>query len=326
MYPQHFGFSRPLFQDAIPMDEAVFRTAAMDQIATDLAAALTRKDSVAILSGASGTGKTTLASEALKEISTQLAFTCISLSPLTADELLEQLLNDFGFDPHKKSRVERLQLWRQFLSEMAATSTRVCLLIENAEHIDLEILRSLHDLTVADVATSPGANVILTTQLSPGALISNGDIPSFNQRVRLRCRVEPLSLAETADYLEFKCRYGEVKLEQIFAADVADCLHAYSNGILRVIDNLLESTLIFAAAKGIAKISAESMVRIAEEQIGLARPEPIPNTTRDAEESSFPDAEAIPTLTDLVVIEDSANESQSLELLADQLLREAVSR
>ena len=305
MYGQHFGFARPLFSDGMTQDEAVFRTAATQQLATDLEVALTRKDSVAILAGLSGTGKTTIASDAIKGIGTRLAFACISQPPLTAHELLEQLLTDFGFEPYKKSRVERLQQWRQFMSEMTATDTRVCLLIENAEQLDGEVLRALHNLTAADAAHSPGANVVMTTIAPPDSLLTAPELQAFRQRVRLRRSIEPLSQAEIEDYLEFKCQFANADSARIFDARVASVLHDYSAGILRVIDSLLETSLISAAANNETMVTAERLARVAEEQFGMTNMVPadvdaLLDTSPTNPTAAEPDVGDIPTLTDYV--------------------------
>jgi general secretion pathway protein A len=232
MYQRHFGLSRPLFADGVAQDEFVFRSAAAERTAHDLTAALSRSDAVAILSGASGTGKTTLATDALKSVGTRLAFSCISQPPLTAHELLEQLLTDFGFEPFRMGRVERLQLWRQFLSEMTATDSRVCLLVESAESVSREVLLALHGLTAADAALSRGANVILTTTQRPETLLTTPEMLAFNQRVCLRRRIEPLTETEVLDYLHFRFRQAGADPEQILSTEGASLLHEYSGGCL----------------------------------------------------------------------------------------------
>jgi len=325
MYVQHFGFSRPLFSDGMAHDDAVFRTSAIDQLVQDLDTALTRRDSVAILSGVSGTGKTTIASDALKNISTRLAFSCISHPPLTAHELLEQLLTDFGFEPYQKSRVERLQLWRQFLSEMAATDTRVCLLVENAEDLSPEVVQCLHSLTAADAALSPGANVLMTTTVAPERLLTTEDMLAFNQRVRLRARIGALTEDETRDYLSFKCRCAGADSDVVFGSDMAPLLFEFSGGIVRVIDNLLESALISAAAANEEKITAERMIQTAEQQFGISRlqPEEVDNLLDAApvldealaiSEESAAIIDEIPTLTDFVSV---PADSGAVEILAE---------
>jgi general secretion pathway protein A len=308
-YEQHFGFTRPLFRNGIASGDAVFRSEAAQKLRTDLAVAFTRTDSVAIISGPSGTGKSTLATDALKDIDTRLAFSSVSHTPLTPTELLEQLLADFGFDAHQKSRVELLQLWQQFLSEMVATETRVCLLIENADELTPEVLQFLHRLTSADAELSPGANVILTTAQLPECILTTQDLLAFNQRVRLRRRIEALSEAETRDYLTFKCSLAEVRSDETFGSGLAATLHGLSGGIIRVMNNLLESSLITAASNREPILTSERLISVASEQFGLG--ELAPAAVNELLAESVPEkrasgkaTDAIPTLTDFVTLAD----------------------
>lgn len=313
MYVQHFGFSRAPFSDGMAQDDAVFRTRDVEDLDHALRIAFSRKDTVAILSGMSGTGKTTLAADTLKNINTRLAFACISHPPQTANELLELLLTEFGFEPCKKSRVERLQIWRQFLSEMAATDTRVCLLVESADEWPVEFLQSLHSLTAADAAMTPGANIVLTTTHPPERLLTTDQMLGFNQRVRLRHRIAPLSAEETAAYLDFKCEYGEADPDEIFSPGFASKLYELSGGIIRVIDNLVESTLLDAAAAGQRQVTAGDLVQTAERQFGIIQlapaevdellesiPEASPELPAEDQTASASFADDIPTLTDFV--------------------------
>ncbi len=313
MYVQHFGFSSPLFSDGMPQDDAVFHAAAVKKLVQDLEIALTRRDSVAILAGVSGTGKTTIAADALKNISTRLAFSCISHPPLTANELLEQLLTDFGFEPYKMSRVERLQIWRQFLSEMAATDTRVCLLVENAECLSSEVVQFLHNLTCADAALSPGANVVLTTIEAPESLLATQEALALNQRVRLRCRIDPLTEDETRDYLAFKCRGAGSDGDAIFASDLAPLFFELSGGIVRVIDNLLESALISAAGANEDQLTAERILQVANQQFGISRlaPEELDNLLKQAPEGTD-EAEEISAEAEEIAADAAADEIPTL--------------
>jgi general secretion pathway protein A len=344
MYEEHFGFSGPLFGDGLAQDEAVFMSGPHARLAKDLEIALSRRDAAAALSGQSGTGKSTLAGHALRGMSTRLAFRCISHAPLTAHELLEQLLCDFGFEPYRLSRVERLQTWRQFLSEMTATDTRVCLLIENAESLDVDVLKALHGLTVADATQNPGANVVLTTTQSIDDLLAPPMLQPLRQRVRLRRDLAPLGSRETRDYLTFKAaRAGSAT--EFFDEEVGATIHALTGGIVRVIDNLLESSLMLAAAKGEPRLTGKLVRAVAAEHFGieqaasastverlLAETAPASNEREPSDETRAttaphadaavdaapdPDRAEIPTLTDSVPALDEAKEpadSGELEL------------
>jgi type II secretory pathway predicted ATPase ExeA len=298
MYEQHFGFSRPVFADGLAQDDAVFRTDATGALGRDLEVALKRRDAVAVLTGPSGCGKTTIAADALKGISTRLAFTCLSQPPLTPHELLEQLLTDFGFEPYKRSRVERLQLWRQFLSEMTATDTRVCLLVENAAQFDPDVQTSLQTLTAADAALSPGANIILTTTRPAETVFVGPRMHAFSQRIRLRRAIAPLCAAEIEAFLDFKCALGEVPRATVFADDLAPVLQELSGGIIRIIDNLLETALTAAAANGAKTVTAAQVEEIAEQHYGMTLL--APTAVDELLEQAQDDDLDIPTLTDYV--------------------------
>ena len=312
-YELHFGLTESIFPDGLAQGDGVFKRGAIDELADDLANALSRKDSVAILSGVSGTGKSTLATDALKALDTRLAFSCIGHTPLTSQELLEQLLIDFGLETHDKSHVERLQEWRLFIAEMSATDTRVCLLVENAEELATDILVFLHRLTAADASSSPGVNVILTTAQAPERLLADEAMLALNQRVRLRRKIEPLSAEETRGYLDFKFDQAGVAIGAICDTDLAPRLFQLSNGIIRVINNLLECALVAAAAANETKLSIARLNHVARDQFGIS--ELAPTEIDHLLEAS---AERIPTLTDFVDVEAEFAAAEQIVLSSTQ--------
>jgi type II secretory pathway predicted ATPase ExeA len=201
MYQEHFGLKKDLFEDGIAQDIDVFLGAPQKLVVTNLGVALTLHDSVALLVGPAGVGKTTLAAYTLRAMATRLALGWLGSPPATSHELLEMLLTEFGFSPYKNSRVERLQMWRQFLNEMRATDTRVCVLVESAENFAAEVLAALESLTAADPNGCPGANIVVTCRTPVAALVAEPALASFKQRTRLRWTLEPLTRAELRDYL-----------------------------------------------------------------------------------------------------------------------------
>jgi type II secretory pathway predicted ATPase ExeA len=273
MYKEHFGLEKALFSDGIVRDSDVFFGPRQQLVAANLKIALSTRDSIAVLSGPEGVGKTTLASHAVRSATTRLALGWLGSAPLTPHELLEQLLTEFDLSPYKSSRVERLQNWRQFLAEMSITDTRVCVLVENAQDLEPEILRHLGALTSADPNGCPGANIVLTCPALPRELLDAPGLESIKQRIRLSCRLEPLNARDVDAYLHHRAELAGSSFERIFAPQAGAMLHRYSGGIIRVINNLCETALTVAATRREALLTPDLIMRVA---VGLLGMEPIP--------------------------------------------------
>ena len=158
MYHAHFGLERGLFGDGIATDAAVFRTAKHDLLIAHFKRALSSPSAGIVLRGPAGVGKTTLTAAALRASSTRLALAWLNGFPANAAELLELMLVELGISTLRTSRIERLQLWRQYLGEARATDTRLFIIAERTEDLSADVLHALDQLTAPDAGGNPGAN------------------------------------------------------------------------------------------------------------------------------------------------------------------------
>ena len=275
MYQEHFGLASNLFDDGIAQGTEVYLGPRQKLASANLLIALTLGDSVAIVTGAAGVGKTTIASQTLRSMGTRLAFGWLGSVPLTAHELLEMLLTEFGFSPYKSSRVERLQMWRQFLNEMSMTETRVCILVENAERYSVEVLQALESLTAADPNGCPGANVVLTCQTPLAELISTPALASLKQRTRLMCRLDPLTEAEMRAYLEQRVTAAGGRLDDLLAPDAIRSIQEFSRGVIRVANNLCETALVMAATRRERPLTGAIVNKVALGLFGMVSRDPL---------------------------------------------------
>jgi general secretion pathway protein A len=269
MYEAHFGLRKPLFQTGIVQESAVFLAARHQQLAASIKLALTTFDSAVVLTGAAGVGKTALMSTVLRTTSTKLALGWITVAPQNAAELLELLLVEFGFNAHRVGRVERMQMWRQFLNEMSATSSRVYVIAERAEDLGADVLRALDSLTAADPNGSLGANLVLLGQPALLEVLKASTLTSLCQRIRLRQRLEPLSLDELRAYLDHHAKAAGGTLDKLFARDALAALHEITNGVPRLANNVAETALTLAATRETPAVTAQLLREVAE-MFGIA--------------------------------------------------------
>jgi len=276
MYKQHFGLQRSLFEGGIAREEDVFLGPRQQLVIANLKMALTTPDSIVTITGALGVGKTTLASTALRMTTTRLALAWVGGTPLNSDELLELLLAEFEFTPYGMGRVERLRTWRQFMTELSVTDTRLCILVENAQDMAPDILGALESFTTADPNGCPGANVVLMGNSDLHQILETPALAQLKQRIRSRQRLDPLSLEDVEAYLRRRVTAAGGDYEAIFAPGTAAVLHCYSAGIPRVIGNICETTLALAAARKAPQVTPPMMMQVASKVYGLAPSGPLP--------------------------------------------------
>ena len=282
MYHAHFGLERGLFGDGIAADTAVFRTARHDRLIAHFKLALGSPSSAVALRGTAGVGKTTLASSALRMTSTRLALAWLGGTATNPAELLELILVELGVNTLRTTRMERVQLWRQFQAEVRATDSRLFLVVERTEDLSADVLHSLDQLTAPDAAGNPGANLVLLGNEGLDAHLAAPVLDSLRQRIRLRGVLEPFSEAELQDYLRHQAACAGGSYDRIFAPGTAAALYRYSRGVARLVNNLCESALDVAAVQQHEQVTAELVARTAVSLLGLPEPVPVPRTATTA--------------------------------------------
>ncbi len=272
MYHAHFGLERGLFDEGIAADAAVFRNSKHDRLIAHFKLALASASSSVVLHGPAGVGKTTLASVALRATSTRLALAWLNGLPTNAAELLEFILIELGIGTARTTRIERLQLWRQFQGEMRATDSRLFIVAERTEDLSSEVLHALDQLTAPDAVGNPGANLVLLGHAGIHEHLAAPVLDSLRQRIRLRAELEPFTEAELQDYLRHQAANAGGNYAQIFAPGTVAALYRYSNGVTRLVNTLCESALDIAAIQHQKQLSPELISRTAVSLLGLAEP------------------------------------------------------
>ncbi|HVY66687.1 MAG TPA: AAA family ATPase, partial [Gammaproteobacteria bacterium] len=269
MYEAHFGMRVRPFDGGIAQDLNVFRGGAQDAIIGKFKQALAAPDSVVVLTGSAGVGKTTLTSTALRATSTRLALAWLNAVPTNATELLELLLVELGVNAHRATRIERLQMWRQTLSELSATESRVFVIAERTEDLAPEVLRALDSLTAADANGFAGANVVLLGGPGLDPLLAQPAYDSLRQRIRLRQKIAPLAAAELDDYLRHRVASAGGDFDRVFAPGTTAAVQRYTGGIPRIANTLCDAALGIAAAESRPSLTPELIGRVAVELLGL---------------------------------------------------------
>lgn len=326
MYEQQFGFKKRLFP-AQATGGDVFVGPQTAKTMGGFRKALAAQDAVVTVSGPVGTGKTTLVHRALEGLGTKYKTIRVGRMEMKSSDVLESLLIVLGVKDRPSGTIQRFASLRRKLKEMQEAGVRVFIVIEDGLRTGAETLAELEALTAADAGDSDGASIIVMGDERLPQFMQDPEVAQLQQRVRQRHTISPLCIAELRGYLKHCFRLAGGDFEHVFDARSAELLHELSNGIPRIANNLVESTLVAAAGQGIDKIPATLVATVASDEYGLSAdnfdfsiPEPIvevapepapePQTVVDIapEPEPEPVVDVIPDPEPVVVFSDETEE------------------
>jgi type II secretory pathway predicted ATPase ExeA len=285
MYEDHFGLSKNPFQP-VAEGEAIYEGPEQAKVIADLKIALTARDSIAVLTGPVGVGKTTIVTKALEKMGSERMVARLGRTQVGSDELVDLLLAKFGIVREATRRFECLKTFNRILSEQAASGARVFIVIEDAERLGAELLEELEALTATDDGASAGANIILMGPQKLDKLLTAPALERVRQRIRLQQALDRFTAEQVGDYLRHRITAAGGDFDALFEEETALMVRRCSGGIPRVINGLCETALTVAAEMQLTEVTPQTIYDVAVEVFGMepgkAPPAPVAKPKQSA--------------------------------------------
>jgi type II secretory pathway predicted ATPase ExeA len=269
MYEEHFGLSKNPFQ-SIAEGDGVFEGSAQTKVIADLKIALTTRDSIAVITGPVGVGKTTIVQRAMEKMGSERLVAILGRTQVGSDELVDLLLAQFGVVREPTKRFECLKTFNRILNDRAEAGERVFIVIEDAERLGAELLEELEALTASDGGACAGANIILMGPQKLDKLITKPSLERVRQRIRLQQTLERFTAEECEAYLRHRIKAAGGDFDAMFEADASLMVRRCSGGIPRVINSLCETALTMAAENKVSQVSGKIVFKVAVEVFGMS--------------------------------------------------------
>jgi general secretion pathway protein A len=293
MYERFYGLHERPF-DLSPNPRFLCFTPQHREALAHLEYGLAGRPGVTVLVGEAGTGKTTLVRKALQASSDLSTIVHLTNPTLTRAEFFEYLANSFGFSAEAgRSKI-------QFLRELGEAldndmGPRLALVVDEAQSVPYELLEEIRLLTNAESATGRSIAVVLAGQPELGRRLDEARLRQLKQRVVLRCELTPLSLKDTATYIQARVRTAGGEATQLFTRDAVVAIHQHSNGIPRVISVICDNALVNGFAADQKPVGANTVHEVCKSlslPVSDAQPAPPPAPVRVAADPVADDVRA----------------------------------
>ena len=277
-----------------------------------------------VLTGEVGTGKTLLVRTALQLLQKSgIAFACVfnpSLSPL---EFIRYIAGDFGLPVAGKPKDEVILSLNAFLLERHRKKLTSLLVVDEAHHLSPELLEEVRLLTNLETAQQKLLQIILAGQPELDQKLDSFDLRQLKQRITLRCQLEPLSLEETAGYIQRRLHIAGVARDAtLFSVAAVAVVFRHSRGIPRLINTICENALLSGYARRVPVITPDLVEEVARDLrlAVVSSPERGNGSGRLAKEQEKD--ELLRAVKTLLELHDYLREIKTAETKADTALRQ----
>lgn len=265
MYQRFYGLSRTPFEIS-PDPKFFFGTPRHNEALASLCHGIDRRKGFIVVTGEVGTGKTLLGHCLLLSLMPRkIPFAYVFNPLLSILEFLQYTMDDMGIPVAGKGKGELLGELNRFLIARYQQNSTAVLIVDEAHLLSCELLEEIRLLTNLETAQQKLLQIVLLGQPELDRKLDSTELRQLKQRIALRCRLTPLSLAETREYIRRRLTLAGAgsRSETMFGPSVVESIQRYSGGIPRLVNLLCEAALISGFATRQTAVSREMVEEVA---------------------------------------------------------------
>jgi general secretion pathway protein A len=287
MYEQYYGFVQPPFT-LTPDPRFLYRSESHEEAITQLLQAIRRKEGFIVLTGDIGTGKTTICRALMEQLDTA-TFTSLVLNPfLSVEELLREVLLDFGVVSREgvrsgriatASKHELISTLHEFLLSIMPIKGSAVLIIDEAQHLSPQVLEQIRIISNLETNESKLLQIVLVGQLNLLSVLAETELRQLDQRISIRAALKPLTREEVEAYIAHRLWVARGSTAVAFEPDALDVVHRFTGGVPRIINLLCDRALMAGSAARVNRITP-GLIEEAARNLGLKLPQVVAPRTR----------------------------------------------
>ena len=202
-----------------------------------------RETGVMVLVGDVGTGKTLLCRALCAEMSASYRSVLVINPYLSGAELVGAILDDLGAARAGSTHGELMAALARHLVAVGARGQSVVVIVDEAQQMSVEALEQIRILSTIEMPGRKLLQVVLVGQPELSDKLGRRDLYQLDQRIGVRCRLQPLSARDTYRYVEHRLRVAGLLGALPFTRPALVEVYRATRGIPRVINLVSDRAL-----------------------------------------------------------------------------------
>jgi general secretion pathway protein A len=284
LYESFYGLREQPF--ALSTDPRfLFMSASHRRAYDDLLTGLRRREGLLLLTGETGTGKTTMC-RAVVDALGHRTFSALILNPYMSDaEVLRVILRDFGLVSRNEIRrgalakadtPQLLDTLEGFLRSLLPLNSYAVVIIDEAQSLAPQVLDQIRVLGSYEQDGERLLQIMLVGQPALSTMVLTEPLQALNDRITRRVGLAPLTPAEITDYIRHRLDIAGGRNRVEFVPAAVTLVGELSQGLPRRVNLLCDRALEEGRVAGATQIDA-AMVRRAARSIAGTEPSVLPS-------------------------------------------------
>lgn len=268
MYTSFYGLSEPPFNLTSDPKYVYLSPSHREALASLLYGVIERKGLILLL-GEVGTGKTTLLRTFLERLNGEAHTAFVFNTQVDLNGLLTLILDDLEIEVKEQSLVEKVRRLQAFAQEMGRLGKNVVVVVDEAQHLHPTVLEGLRLLSNIETPREKLVQVILSGQLELWSTLHTQRMRSLRQRIAVSAHLDPLRCDEVEAYILHRLRTAGYDGPGLFSPNAIRQIHAYTKGILRLVNIVCDHALLTGYVLERAEIGTDVVKEVIRDLEGL---------------------------------------------------------
>jgi len=265
MYRKHYGLTADPFR--LSPDQAFcLPHRSFAKAKAYMRYAMHRGEGFVMITGAPGTGKTTLIDDLLAGVrESEFSIARLVSAQVEADDILRMVAAEFGLSAGRMEKSELLRLLSNLFTSNFKQGKRSLLIVDEAQGLGLSALEELRLLTNFRNGGQPMLQIFLVGQEELRDMVTSPELEQLNQRMIAAYHMEPLKPNEFVAYVLHRLTVAGWKGNPGFKPNLFPELFRFSNGLPRRINHICSRLLLHGFLEEKAVLDAADMEIVIKE-------------------------------------------------------------
>ncbi|MCK4675088.1 MAG: AAA family ATPase [Gammaproteobacteria bacterium] len=212
--------------------------------------AISEGEGIVAVTGAPGTGKTTLIASLISELNTeQVQVGVVTNVQLDSGNLLDMVIDALSLTLDRSDHISAMQGFKLYLRHQNEKGRRVILIVDEAQGLTPELLEELRLFSNFQHNTNLLLQIFLVGQEPLMDIIRSPGMEQLHQRLIAAAQLKPLTFEQTADYVMHRLNCVGWKNDPVLTDEALSLIHKFSAGVPRRINLICHRLFLHAGLK-----------------------------------------------------------------------------